>query len=255
VRSILAAIGLLTRIPVGEALWDEEEMSRSLAWMPLVGALVGLLVAATYGLVGLILPGMVAASVAIAIGILATGALHEDGLADTADAFGGGRDPDDVLRIMKDPAHGSFGVIALILSVVVRITSLAGLGTTTALLSLPVIHAWSRAGATGLSGFLPPARADGLGAAHAPGASRRWLVLGWLSAFLLGALLLGPVVASFAAVAVAGSFLVGWLARRRIGGQTGDVLGAAEQTVEALLYILSAGLVQVGWLQGAWWMA
>jgi adenosylcobinamide-GDP ribazoletransferase len=221
--------------------------------MPLVGALVGLLVAAAYALLGLWVPELVAAAMAMGLGILATGALHEDGLADTADAFGGGRDRDEVLRIMKDSAHGSYGVIALTLSVVIRVASLAGLGPTAALLSLPVIHAFSRAGAAGLAGLLPPARVAGLGAAHASGRSRRPLLVGWVSALILGTVLLGPVVFSFVVMAAAGGLVVGWLARRRIGGQTGDVLGAAEQVIEVLLYVLTAGLVQAGVLDVWWW--
>lgn len=245
-RAALAAIALLTRIPLGEATFDESEMARSAAWMPVVGALIGFVIGGSYWLLSEVVAAPVAGLLAIAIGIFGTGALHEDGLADMADGFGGGRDRDEVLMIMKDPAHGSYGVIALILSIGIRATSLAALGAVTALVTLPVIHSLSRAAAVSVAGSMPPAAAGGLGAAHArPGLGKAALI-GVLVAVALAVGMLGGWGFLYTALAGVATLIVASMAMHRIRGFTGDVLGAAEQSVETVLLVLAAALAGAG---------
>jgi adenosylcobinamide-GDP ribazoletransferase len=187
------------------------------------------------------------------LGIVITGALHEDGLADSADAFGAGGSPEETLRILKDPTHGTYGVIALVLSIVLRVLSLAALPATAALLTLPTVHALGRGGAVGLIGFLPPATGDGLGAAHSPSGSAFGIWGGILSAVAIAMALLGWWGALFAAFAGAGALLIGLLAMRRISGFTGDVLGATEQVIEIGLLLVAAALASSGGLSTPWW--
>ena len=252
-RGLGAAIALLTRIPVGGADWDRSDLDRSVKWMPLVGGLIGVVVAAAYAGLAFVMPSILAAGLAVTLAALVTGAFHEDGLADTADAFGGGSDGEHALRIMKDPDHGTYGVLALVFSVVLRVTALATLGWAFALVLLPAVHALSRGGAIALMGALPPASGDGLGAVHSGPGLRRQVAAGVLLSALVGLVMLGWWLVPFALVAGVGTGWIGLLARRRIIGFTGDVLGAAQQVVEISLLVLGAALASAGLFERAWW--
>ena len=252
-RGLRAAVGLLTRVPVSRSRPSDLDISRSIAWLPAVGAVIGLVVAGAYALLVVVLPGLTAAALTVTLGIVITGALHEDGLADTVDAFGAGGGPEETLRILKDPTHGTYGVIALVLSIVLRVLALAALPVTAALLALPAVHALGRGGAVGLIGFIPSATGDGLGAAHSRSGSSSGVVRGLLSAIAIGLVLLGWWGAVFAVLAGAGAFLIGGLAMRRISGYTGDILGAVEQMIEISLLLVAAALVQSGSLSAPWW--
>ncbi|MGH8872632.1 MAG: adenosylcobinamide-GDP ribazoletransferase [Acidimicrobiia bacterium] len=248
-----AAVTLLTRIPMGGADWDRGDLSRSVKWVPVVGGLIGLVVALAYAGLVSVMPATLAAGLAVAVGMLFTGALHEDGLADTVDGFAGGSDSEDRLRIMKDPVHGTYGALALVLSVVVRVAALAAMGSVPALFLLPAVHAVSRGGAVALMGALPPASSEGLGAAHSDPGLRRQVLIGVLFAILIGLVTLGWWLVPFAVLAVAGTIVIGFLARRLISGYTGDVLGAAQQVGEILLMVLGASMVSSGLIVSVWW--
>lgn len=252
-RGLGAAVTLLTRVPIGTADWDPRDLHRSVKWIPLVGGVIGLAVAATYAALVPVIPATISASLAVTLGVLITGAFHEDGLADTVDGFGGGSDRDDTLRIMKDPRHGTYGVLALVLSVVVRVTALATMGSAAALAFLPAAHALSRGGAIGLMGVLPPASSEGLGAAHSDRGLRRQVVIGAVLSLMVGLITLGWWVGPFAIVAAAGAGLVSLLARRHISGYTGDVLGAVQQVAEMSLLVLGAALASSGVIEMVWW--
>lgn len=252
-RSLGAAIALLTRVPVGRAAWNRKDLNRSVKWIPFVGGLIGLVVAVAYAGLTSVMPAMMAAGLAVTLGVLITGAFHEDGLADTVDAFGGGTDRDDTLRIMKDPTHGTYGVIALVLSVVLRVAALATMGAASALAVLPAVHGLSRGGAIGLMGLLPPASGEGIGASHDDHGLRRQVVIGVLLSLLVGVITLGWWLAPFVLLAGAGTATIGVLAYRHISGFTGDVLGAAEQVNEVLLLVLGATLAASGKIEVAWW--
>ncbi|MFO1060421.1 MAG: adenosylcobinamide-GDP ribazoletransferase [Dongiaceae bacterium] len=235
------ALGFLTRLPVGAA-----GSLAAASWaFPVAGIVVGLAAALAFRLaLWLALPPAPAAILAVGVALLLTGALHEDGLADLADGFGGGRDRTAKLAIMRDSRIGSYGVLALVLSVLLRVAALASLpaphGVTAALVAA---HALSRAPLPAVMALLPPARRDGLSAtAGRPGAGAAAL------AVLIGAavalLALGPAagVAAIAAVAVA-AFCLAVLAQRQVGGQTGDVLGAVQQAGEAAVLLVAAAAV------------
>jgi adenosylcobinamide-GDP ribazoletransferase len=253
-RSALAAVALLTRVPVAGAKFEDSELAGSAAWIPVVGASIGLVVGGSYALFSGIITPLVAASLAVTVGILVTGALHEDGLADSADAFGSGSDRAETMRIMKDPTHGSYGVIALVLSVGIRIASLAAIDPIAALLTLPVIHALARAGSVALAGVLPPAAAEGLGATLVRADVGRAALIGSGGAVIMSVALLGVWAVPFVVLAGSVTFLVGQVAMRRIRGFTGDVLGAGEQLVEIGLFVLAAALAEARVVApAAWW--
>lgn len=253
VRGLGAAVTLLTRVPLAGANWDRRDLSRSVKWLPLVGGVIGLAIAGVYVAFASLLPATIAAGLAVTLGAVLTGALHEDGLADTVDGFGGGADRDEILRIMKDPRHGTYGVLALVLSVVVRVVALATLGSAPALTVLPAVHALSRSGAIGLMGALPPASDDGIGAAHSDPGLRRQVVVGIVLSIGVGLVTLGWWVGPFVVLAAAGAAMMGLLARRHISGYTGDVLGAAEQIVEISLLVFAASLASSGRIGAVWW--
>jgi adenosylcobinamide-GDP ribazoletransferase len=227
------ALMLLTRLPAGRISGAVPSLADAVWAYPLVGALVGGIGAAVLGgALALGLPATVAAVLAITACALATGGLHEDGLADLADGFGGGRDAARKLEIMRDSRIGSYGTLALILSLMLRVlalTALAQVSPASAILALIAIEAAARAGLAIMLRVMPSARAQGLGQSAA-GVTGRGMAL----ALSLGALALlsafglagGLIVA--ASIALAQAALAA-LAMRQIGGQTGDVLGAAQQ--------------------------
>ncbi|MXP64139.1 adenosylcobinamide-GDP ribazoletransferase [Roseomonas sp. M0104] len=239
---LAAAFGLLTRLPVGALPQppDAAGYARAAWAWPLAGAAVGALGGAAQALLTAAgLPPALAAPWALAAMLLASGALHEDGLADTADGFGGARNPARKLEIMRDSRIGSFGALALVLSLALRGGALAELAA-----PLPAMAA---AGALARLAMLlpllalPPARRDGLAA----GLGRPPLAaaLGALAVAAILAALLLPAGAALLALgaALAGAAALAALAGSQIGGQTGDVLGASAVLAEcAALSVLVA---------------
>lgn len=209
---------------------------------PLVGAGVGLAGGVVYALAyWLGLPPLAAALCALTATALATGALHEDGLADTADGLGGGKTVEDRLRIMRDSHIGAFGVLALVFSVGLRAAALATLGTPwLAAAALIASGAGSRAVLGLVMRRLDPARTDGLAAgAGRPSEEGALTAAAIGAAFALLFLGLGTGIVAVAAASVAGA-AVGQYARRGIGGYTGDVLGAAQQAAEVAILLAAA---------------
>ncbi len=225
IRDILSALGLLTRFPVN--LTEAPAPRAAWAW-PLAGLLVGLLAAGggAFGLWLGLVPGVVAALV-LAIEAAATGGLHEDGLADCADGFWGGRDKARRLEIMKDSRVGSYGVLALGIVLLARwaaLTALIGTGQWGVIIAAA---AMSRAPMAVLMAALPNARGSGLSASH--GAPSAMVAAQAVGVALLAGLICGaPVLPMALAMAVA-TGAVAALAKAKIGGQTGDVLGAVQQ--------------------------
>ncbi|WP_282604611.1 adenosylcobinamide-GDP ribazoletransferase [Pelagibius sp. Alg239-R121] len=229
----------MTRIP---ARLDEPTQKRSLAQasalLPFVGVAVGLTGAAVLiATQAAGLPQAVAAATAVAATILLTGALHEDGLADVADGFGGGLEKARKLEIMRDSRIGSYGVIAIGLSLILRISLIAEIARRPDSLwliagALVAAHAISRGLLPMVMAALPLARCDGQ-AARADRPSGRNAGRALAFSLLIAAICLGPA-AGFAAFIAAGIAVVimAWLAQRQIGGYTGDVLGASEQMGE-----------------------
>ena len=238
-RDVADALRFFTRFPVGGP-GGPLDMNR-IAWAaPLAGASVGLAGALILALTAWLgLAPLLSAGLATAALVAATGALHEDGLADVADGFGGGATRERKLEIMRDSRIGAYGAAALALALILRVGALAAsldgpFGR--AALSLILVATLSRAAALMPLALLPPARADGAGAA-AGRLGGDALAAAWGSGLVIA---LGVGLASvgllhaFAAalMSAAAAWGVAALARRAIGGQTGDVAGAAQQCAE-----------------------
>ncbi len=242
IRDLKVATVFLTRLPVrvtGDL--PSTAIGRALRLAPLVGLLVGLAGGLAYGLaLDLGLPPLVAGLLAVAVTMLATGALHEDGLADVADGFGGGRDAEGKRAIMRDSRLGTFGAASLFLSILLRAAALAAAGGS-GLAALVAAHAVSRALLAPVMAFTPAASTEGL-AADAGDPSPRDAGIALALGGLLALLALGlsdALLALLLAAAAAGAIL--WLARRMIGGYTGDVLGAVQQMAEITILLVAAG--------------
>jgi len=242
VKTLLAAIAFLTRIPVGRwVTFDAADVSRSSGWVPLVGILLGAIYSLAAALSKDHLPLAVVAVLLTILDAAATGALHFDGLADTADGFGGGKTREDVLRIMRDHAIGSYGGTALAALVALKVTAYAALlqqgDWRLALILTPALGRWS---ILLLAATLPYARTT---ASVVVGMGKRSLF--WGTGILFVALGAGMAVRVWIALAVvvAVTAAFGSYCRRRIGGITGDTLGANLQLCEcaALLTFLWAG--------------
>lgn len=225
----MTSVAFLTRLPI--RLETPLPLAAAVPGFPLAGALVGGIAAAVLAVaLWLGIPPLPAALLAVGASVVATGALHEDGLADSADGLFCGKPRERVLDIMRDSRIGSFGALALILSVGLRAGSLATLADGAA--ALVAVHALSR-------GWLPwlmwqdmPARSDGLAVdAGKPEQGRVFWAAGL--GLAIAAIAIGPLPALLAAaIAAAAALVVAALARKRLGGYTGDTLGAAEQAAE-----------------------
>jgi adenosylcobinamide-GDP ribazoletransferase len=251
--SDLAAAGrLLTRVPPllrrriesPDAATGAGPIGRAARAFPLVGALVGLAAGLAFAIIVAIgLPTAVAAIVALAIGALVTGALHEDGLADTADGFGGGSTREQKLAMMHDSRIGAYGVLALVLVLAAKLGALIDLEHIGIVIAgLVCAGASSRAMLPALMHWLLPARPDGLGAAAGqPPASA--VYVGLAIAFLLSVILLSwsGIVAFI--IGGIGAFGMAQLAKRQVGGHTGDILGATQQ-VSGLLFLLTIAAIR-----------
>jgi adenosylcobinamide-GDP ribazoletransferase len=238
---------LLTRLPVGSGGPDAPDLTRAVWAYPVIGALVGAIGGAVLvALLALGVPATAAAILAVAVQALATGGFHEDGLADCFDGIGGGWTRARKLEIMKDSRLGSYGAIALILTLALRIQALAllaGAGPLPAFCAVLATGALSRGSIVVLLRVLPAARTDGM-ASVAGRPPVRVAGAGLLLALLplgLPGDLSAAVLALVSAAAVGGGFAV--LARRQLGGYTGDVLGGGQQLTEtAALLALGIGL-------------
>ncbi|QCG86603.1 adenosylcobinamide-GDP ribazoletransferase [Azospirillum sp. TSH100] len=240
------ALVFLTRLPLPpigplNGPLAEGASARAMGWFPLVGALVGLTGGVVFAMAALLhLPPLAGALLALAATVRLTGGLHEDGAADVADGFGGGRDLARKLEIMRDSRAGSYGVLALVFSVGIRAAALAALPVPAAVSALVAAGALSRCGLAMMARVLSPARRDGLAAAQGrPAMATVLLALAFgiaIAVAALGGLALPALAASLLAV-----IAVSALARKQIGGHTGDVFGAAQQVAEtAVLLTLSA---------------
>jgi adenosylcobinamide-GDP ribazoletransferase len=241
-QDIPLALILLTRLPLPHLAEERFARQAQAAWaFPLAGLAVGSL-AAVLGAVALAagLPALVAAGLMLAAQVLLTGAMHEDGLADTADGLWGGFSRERRLEIMKDSRIGAYGVLALIFGVGLRWMALSTVLAAFGVLPAVALAAMSRAVMPVLMRLMPPARAQGL--ATSVGRPPLPACLAGIAIALAAGLLLCGAVALWAALAMALAGLgLGLIARAKIGGQTGDILGAAQQLAElAGLLVLAA---------------
>jgi adenosylcobinamide-GDP ribazoletransferase len=222
------------------------DIARASWALPVIGALLGSAGALVYWVgSGIGLHPAPAAALALAATLAATGCLHEDGLADTADGFGGSGDRARKLEIMRDSRLGTYGACALAMSFLLRWSALASIADPgLAALVLVAAHGAARAILPAFMRFVPPARRDGLAAAAGRPPSQCVGAAALLGVAMLG-LGLGPVAAAVALVLLAAVALVmARLTINQIGGQTGDVLGALEQSGEIVILLTAAALVK-----------
>ncbi|MCP9490746.1 MAG: adenosylcobinamide-GDP ribazoletransferase [Solirubrobacteraceae bacterium MAG38_C4-C5] len=231
-----AALGFLTRIPVGDtAPLDAARLSRAAAWFPVVGLLAGGVLGGTRLLTELALPPEAATVLALAAAIALTGALHEDGLADAADGLGAHVPRERKLEILRDSRIGTFGAAALILVLLLSWTLLAPLTGEEVLRAALCAHVLSRWSILPQS-LLSPARADGSSGTLVR-ANPAGLAAGSALAIAVALLAGGPGPGALAlAVAGAVTLVAGGLMTRALGGVTGDSFGAVSKLVEVAVY-------------------
>lgn len=240
VASLRLAIAFLTIAPVrlrGEA----PPLGAAAMWFPLVGALVGAVAGGAGWLAQPSLGSGVGAVLAVAVLVVLTGALHQDGLADCADGLGArGGDRDRRLAIMRDSSIGTFGALALGLWLLLLVSALGGLGRDDAFYALVVAAATGRWAALLHAITTAPARRDGLGASFTVAIYALGIATVIAAATAVGLEGTDGVAALVAAAAVA-SLVTLW-ARRSLGGRTGDTLGATVALAEATVVLTLLGL-------------
>jgi adenosylcobinamide-GDP ribazoletransferase len=237
-----ASLAFSTRLPLAPATSQTAKAVANAAWaFPVTGLVVGLIGALVFAVAHRLgLPAWPAAALSVAATLVVTGALHEDGLADTADGFGGGDSRQSKLDIMRDSRTGAYGVCALVLALLLRIGALASFADAYAVVwALIAAHSAARAAMVILMWLLPPARSDGLSfaAGSPPGES---VAAAAAIAFIVLLFCLHPVRGVVAALTlIAAVAMMAWLSMRQIDGQTGDILGAVEQVGEIAVLLVA----------------
>ena len=243
-KAVLVATAFLTRVPM-PVVADAADVSGAARWFPLVGGAIGAVAALIAWVMRDVIafPSAVIATLLVGYGAWVTGAIHLDGLADTADGFGGGHTRDDVLRIMRDPLIGSYGATVLLIVVGTKAAALTALldrgAAVPFLVTAPAIARWT---ISVLASWLPYARTEGgLGASvtHQP-------VMGLLvSTALTAVIALGALGANALFTWMPALVAAAWMARaarRRIGGVTGDVFGAIVELTETVVLLSGVAL-------------
>jgi len=239
-RGLRLATQFLTRIPVpGVTELSADELSRSSVWFPIVGAVVGALPA----LVLLLFAGrtpLLAAALALLLWVWLTGALHLDGLGDLSDALAAShRDPKRFLTVLADPHLGTFGVVSVVLALILKLAAMTSFHPQDAF-ALPLLCAWARLGPSGWSRWLSPLK---------PGQGERFAWAPNVSAIVIWTILLLVASAAVAPVLCAAPlvlFLWGLWLHARLGGMTGDCLGAGIEVSEVILLLVLAGAGTTG---------
>lgn len=247
-HDLRVAIGFLTRVPVGDVSNGDPSSVRlasAVPWFPLVGAAVGLVQGLAWlGLAEVVSP-LLAAALATAVALLITGAFHHDGLADMADAFGGGWTVEQRFEILKDSRLGTYGTAALGLALLIEVAAIADVGAADpfdALGAIVTAHAVARCAAL-IAMLAAPVAGDGLGASYMRDLSPVAVGIG-IGAGVVVAALASPVliVGPLIGAAIAGLLVVA-LSVRKIGGVTGDVLGAIVVCTLLASLIVTAALL------------
>jgi adenosylcobinamide-GDP ribazoletransferase len=243
-NEIVVAVQFLTRIPMPPIAFEADSLSRATKFFPLVGLVVGSGAVLLQKLLLFHLSRPLVALIVLIYLVLVTGCLHEDGLADTADGFGGGRSKEQILAILKDSRIGSYGATALLLSLLARYLLLASLPLeqfAAYVISSQVLCRWS---SLPLSYFLPPAREhDSEGARIAKLTSLASLIFGSVFSLAVVAYALRRSAAAPVIVAILIAALSGWFYARELGGVTGDCFGATNQLTEIAVYFCGVWII------------
>lgn len=238
----ILALQFLTRLPLGSSdHYTPERMAASVKYYPLVGVIIGVLSAASYWVAQFALPHALSVMAAVAIGLLFTGAFHEDGLADTFDGIGGGQSREDALVIMKDSRLGVYGTLALVMALGLKAGALISLPSQLVVGAFIAGHAASRFSAVLVIATSRYVRAEGTGKPVADGLSGRGLAIAGLMVIGLGLLwcwLSAPMALVWGGIGLAaGHILMRLFFERKLGGYTGDTLGAVQQASEIGFYL------------------
>ncbi|UPY37007.1 adenosylcobinamide-GDP ribazoletransferase [Sediminicoccus sp. KRV36] len=238
----LLGVQFLTRVPVPASdVFTPERLTAATRYYPLIGALIGGVAAGVYALAALVWPPAVAVLLCIAAGIALTGAFHEDGLADMFDGVGGGLTRERALEIMKDSRIGTYGTVALLLALALKAAALAAMPAMTVVLALIGAHALSRFSAVLVIASSRYVRDHGTAKPVADGVSRASLrIAGATALALLPALGWGlgvPALLLGLAGLCLGHLVMRRVFERKLGGYTGDCLGAVQQASELGFYL------------------
>lgn len=243
-RLFFIAMQFFTRLPIPRWVgFDAQWLQHAVRYFPAVGLLVALLSSLVYAIAGCFWPHSVAVLLAMIASIYLTGAFHEDGFADTCDGFGGGTTSERVLEIMKDSRIGAYGTIGIVLMLGLKWLALSSLPFLAAIAALLIAHPLSRLLAVSLIWRMQYAKENGKAKPMAQQMSDREFMIATLTTLVpLAVILLGgwlPWLQLTIGVVLAMLGCV-WMARlfqRRIGGYTGDCLGAVQQMTEVLFYL------------------
>jgi adenosylcobinamide-GDP ribazoletransferase len=239
----LTAVQFLTRLRVPSGPYEEDSLARAVKFFPIVGLVIGSGSLLLYRLLAPHLPLTIVALVVVVYLVAITGCLHEDGLADSVDGFGGGWEPDRVLAIMRDSHIGTYGAAALALSLLARVLLIASLPRVQVagyLIVVPVLSRWTT---LPLSFFLAPARerseghVDGQGARIARLTTSGSLIVGSLFTFVIAFALLHIRALIPISVSIVATLVTALYYKHRIGGITGDCFGATNQLTEIAVYL------------------
>lgn len=239
---MLLALQFLTRLPVApQSAYSESRFSASVRHYPLAGLIIGVLAALVFAFASRYLPHVIAVLLSTAVIMLLTGAFHEDGLADTFDGIGGGSTPEKSLAIMKDSRIGVFGMAALWVALAVKVSSLNSMDGALVIASLVSAHCMSRWSSVIAIASSKYVRDEGTGKPTAAGISAPALlyasIIG-ISPMIALYLLWSPAIAVGAGVGLLfGHALIRWFYQPKIGGYTGDCLGAVQQVSELGVYL------------------
>jgi adenosylcobinamide-GDP ribazoletransferase len=244
-RSAIVAAQFLTRVPLSRRVVEAGELSRAVAWFPVIGALVGTGVAGVVYFAAPLLGTDVAIVAGLIFGALVTGAFHEDALADACDGLGGGTTRARALEIMRDSRVGSYGVVALVLLYAARFALFRTLGPAALLLAYPAASSLGRGSIVAVLGLLPSAREEGMGSHVARSLGRVTIAIGLATPAVIAVLLCGRAALPLVVVAIAANVLAAVYLRHRLGGATGDCAGAVNVVVEVLTLATSVAWIRL----------
>lgn len=240
-KGFIVALRFLTVLRIGRHGEEPQpgDLARSMAWFPVVGALQGLVLVAAYFSLVAFLPESVALASLIPVLLLTNGGLHLDGFADTLDGLAGGRDREDMLRIMRDSSVGAIGAAGVAILILLKFLSLNELPAeykAWAIFLFPVFGRWAMVPLAAFSGYARPS--GGLGSAFA--GNSKWVLI---KATLVTIILAGPFAGPFSILILAALGVIIYMSslyfKRKLGGVTGDIFGFHSEAAE-LLFLFGA---------------
>jgi len=238
-KYLLTAFDLLTTLPLPALKnWQAGDSGRSAVWYSLVGLCIGALVAGAFALLQIYFSHAISAALALAFWVVLTGGLHLDGLADCFDGMFHASNPERRLQIMKDPHTGAFGVIGLIIVLLIKFSALTSLSSTGAVGAILLSASFAR-WCVLLAGKQPLARPDGFGADFASGLRTPAIILGGLIPLGLAIWLKGSGFLAIGLGLLVTLFIL-FVAKKNLGGITGDVLGMIIEVVETMSLLVFA---------------